>query len=370
MPDMSIDLNGYIHEVMGEMFENSCKVGDLQGVMLCYRVSDLGEGLKHACVYNYVEIINYLISKIDDLGGDVVASFNKGLWGACFGGHMEIVKLMINKGAVSYVYGLVYSFTRGHLEIAKLMLKHGRSYLNKRLYDSCISCYGKHRCVDIITFILEQGRGSSINVEKFLRFACEDGDLKLAKLMIQNGASDVYRGLKLACSHGHLELCKFMVECGSINIGEGLEEACYNGDTEMVSFLLSSYDFTGDYHHYLNDGLLHLDGYLDRWKEGKLRNLERKFSTPCEDIAHLLVCKGANYFLHLSFSKHLFLYKLFCKYSKVDASKDYYYLKHLRKHPMYVLLVGSNVRLEKTSGNKCLKMLPEELLQLMFKYLY
>ncbi len=48
-----------------------------------------------------------------------------GLHGACVGGHMDIVKLMMEKGAHCWNFGLFRACKAGHIDIVKLMIKKG-----------------------------------------------------------------------------------------------------------------------------------------------------------------------------------------------------------------------------------------------------
>ena len=54
--------------------------------------------------------------------------WNGGLIGACFRGHMDLVKFMIEKGANDWDNGLYYACIYGHFEIAKLMIEKGAVY--------------------------------------------------------------------------------------------------------------------------------------------------------------------------------------------------------------------------------------------------
>ncbi len=48
-----------------------------------------------------------------------------GLWGACRSGNMDIVKLMIEKGANNWNWGLDIACAGGHLDCVKLMIEKG-----------------------------------------------------------------------------------------------------------------------------------------------------------------------------------------------------------------------------------------------------
>jgi hypothetical protein len=60
--------------------------------------------------------------------------WNYGLAGACLGGHIDIVNLMIEKGANDWNWGLSGACRGGHLNIVKLMISKGAHTLDYRLY--------------------------------------------------------------------------------------------------------------------------------------------------------------------------------------------------------------------------------------------
>ena len=107
----------------------------------------------------------------------VVYTYNSGLVGACEGGHMEIVMLMLERGADNYDHGLDYACERGHMEIVKLMLEKGATYYNWGLVG-----------------------------------ACESGHMEIVKLMLERGAT-VYNGsLEGACRGSHRHIVLFLLE--------------------------------------------------------------------------------------------------------------------------------------------------------------
>ena len=110
--------------------------------------------------------------------------FNLGLYGACEGGHLELAKLMIEKGANDFNSGLYGACEKGHFELVNLMLEKGANDFN----------WG-------------------------LRGACEKGHFALANLMLEKGADDFNWGLYGACKEGYLELAKLIIEKGATKCG-------------------------------------------------------------------------------------------------------------------------------------------------------
>lgn len=113
--------------------------------------------------------------------------WNRGMNGACSGGHLDIVKFMISKGATDFNSGLCYASRRGYVEVVKFLLSQGATNI-----DGCLNC------------------------------ACLCGDLDFAKTMIEKGATGWDGGLIKACWGGHLNLVKLMIDCGATYLNGAL----------------------------------------------------------------------------------------------------------------------------------------------------
>ena len=107
-------------------------------------------------------------------------NWNLGLYYACKGGHLDIVNLMIEKGAKHWNYGLQGACEGGHLAIVNLMIDKGANNWNLGLY-----------------------------------YACEGGHLNIINYMIEKGATDWNEGLRGACFGGHLDIINLMIEKGA-----------------------------------------------------------------------------------------------------------------------------------------------------------
>ena len=64
---------------------------------------------------------------------------NLGLGGACEGGHLALVELMISRGANDWNWGLGCACEGGHLVIAELMISRGANNWNWGLEGACKS---------------------------------------------------------------------------------------------------------------------------------------------------------------------------------------------------------------------------------------
>lgn len=144
-----------------EKLHEACKSGDLPSVIVAViHMANISEGLYTACKNNHMEIIEYLLVQNN---GDY-KGLNKGLKGAYDGGHLEIAKLMLEKGA------------------NPLAANIRRLFLNNNPDPK------------IVRFMVENG--SSYNANILLNRSCTKGMLDIAKLMVEKGATRFDTGLR------------------------------------------------------------------------------------------------------------------------------------------------------------------------------
>ena len=114
-------------------------------------------------------------SKILKLIVDEPTNYNKIMYSAALGGHIEIVKLMLEKGANNYNWAMECTAIGDHMEIERLML--------------------------------------------------------------EKGANDYNWAMKNAASGGHMDIVKLMIEKGANNYNEAMGYAALGGHTDIVTFL-------------------------------------------------------------------------------------------------------------------------------------
>ncbi len=134
--------------------------------------------LEKYCIDNDVIKIRKLIKM------DINFYWDRGLYGACRSGHLDIVKLMIEKGACDWSGGLHTACKYGHLDTVKLIIKKGARDWNR-----------------------DWNWG--------LFYACRGGNIDIVKLMIEKGGNCWNWGLNNACKGGHINIIKLMIEKGA-----------------------------------------------------------------------------------------------------------------------------------------------------------
>ena len=105
-----------------KLLEKFCENNDIIKVRKMIKVGYfyLGFGLYGACKGGHIDIVKFMIKE-----GNNNCYWNGGLYGACEGGHIDIVKLMIEKGANDWNKGLYYACQGGHINIVTLMVEKG-----------------------------------------------------------------------------------------------------------------------------------------------------------------------------------------------------------------------------------------------------
>ena len=82
----------------GLLLQNYCKNNNAIKIRKIIKIDIWWNGgLYWACENGYIDIVKLMIEK-------GAKDWNGGLWRACYGGHMDIVKLMIEKGATGCVH--------------------------------------------------------------------------------------------------------------------------------------------------------------------------------------------------------------------------------------------------------------------------
>jgi len=108
----------------------------------------------------YLQNSKYWINCFIKKGAD---DYNFGLYGACLGGHLDIINMMLQKGA-DVNYGLYGACLGGHLDLVNMMLQKGAD-VNWGLQGACL---GGH--LDLIKLMLEIGAKPQKNIKYHLKF--------------------------------------------------------------------------------------------------------------------------------------------------------------------------------------------------------
>jgi ankyrin repeat protein len=115
-------------------FEAACIHGDIEKVKLLRSNADnLVTGFLNACFNGHIEIVEFLISLSKNWTTD---AWDTGLGCACKFGHINIVNLMILKGAEEFIWARQIADHYGHNDIVNLLTRVLVSRGNKLRFNA------------------------------------------------------------------------------------------------------------------------------------------------------------------------------------------------------------------------------------------
>ena len=217
--------------------------------------------LQAACEQGNLLTVGFLIDSGADINLQGVdykgsAPLNR----AAYRGHLEIVKLLLDRGADTAVFDedgdtpLMNAIYDGHIEVARILLDRGADHAiaNKHGYAPLSSAaYWGH--LEIVKLLLDRGADTAVVDEDGntpLMYAIDDGHIEVARILLDRGADHAiaknhgYAPLSIAAYKGHLEIVKLLLDRGAdtaVVDGDGntpLMCAIHDGHIEVARILL------------------------------------------------------------------------------------------------------------------------------------
>lgn len=340
----SFDL-AYLHNVWIKALHSACEGGHIK---ICKMFMDKirydgyassaysAQCIFSACKSGKLDVVRLILNSNKN-GRIIEVDVNKGLQGACIGGHVQIAKFMINIGARNFQDAFYYACKSRCVEIVEFMVKkcNIKHYARDRLTE-CLSIACSHGGADVVKFLLKCGITRN---DECLNWACEGGDLEIVKILIDAETTDV----------------------NMLNmLNSALLEAYKCNNLELVSYLLTKgatfCDCALESYNFLAKSTTFCDRALENYA----------YSSTNVDIFHLLVNETEKTKIKLDFSYlkndiYLQTHRVYCKFKKIDPKNDSKYENLLQKFPPYVLL---SIRTK-----CCVNKLPKEIFRLLFTYL-
>jgi Ankyrin repeats (3 copies) len=147
---------------------------------------------------------------------------------AAYGGHMEIVKLMIEKGARYFDDAMRFAAKEGHMEIVKLMIEKGTAMFDDAMYWAAGEGH-----MEIVKLMIEKG---ATDFDTTMAYAAEGGHMGIVKFMIEKGATDFDTTMAYAAEGGQMKIVKLMIEKGATDFNWAMASA-KEGHMEIVDYL-------------------------------------------------------------------------------------------------------------------------------------
>lgn len=190
------------------------------------------QNLLKACADNNLDLVHVIINNCQNVNFD---------WGsysclhyACKNGNLEIIELLIKKGAsinkeTHYCWGesiegfhtfdpILIACIYGHLNIVKLLRHYGAEINHK--YSECIRNRSTSDIFRNFFNKTEPKKFEAIPLSLSLLYACKSGNIKLVEYLIKNGAKCENQSGKdllmfYACKYGNSELIMLLLNYGA-----------------------------------------------------------------------------------------------------------------------------------------------------------
>ncbi len=177
MDEIEWKIDHHLYRITCHQLKKVCKNGNIFTILKnkdhlywnggLYYQNDWNKAFKGACFGGHLNIVKLMIER----GAN---EWNNGLFEACYGGHLNVVNLMIEKGADDWNYGLSGACYNGHLNIVKLMISKGADEWNDGLFEACRgeSWYDEFSGDDhfnIINLMIDKGATKCVNCGKSMK---------------------------------------------------------------------------------------------------------------------------------------------------------------------------------------------------------
>ena len=150
---------------------------------------------------------------------------------AARGGHIDIVQLMLERGANNFNQAMKYASKGGHIDIVQLMLDKGANDFNEAMEWAAI---GGH--IDIVQLMLD--KGANDDFEWTLIYAAKGGHIDIVQLMLDKGSNDFNLSMRFAAGGGHIDIVRLMLDRGADDFNGAIEIAARAGHKDIVQLML------------------------------------------------------------------------------------------------------------------------------------
>lgn len=204
------------------------------------------KGFDLACLGGHLDVVKFLIEKdlipiIDTIPPGKATTktynFDNGLGNACMKNHTAIINLLLEKGTNINI-GITMACKYGHLELVRMLLDKCET-LTTELYSIFLhwACSGGH--LNVVKFIIEKSK-ITVDWNDCLLNTCyagcggnhidHNGQKLLVEYCVANGATNFQSGFMNACAGAQLELVNMYLGKQYIyDWNKAMETVCGNG---------------------------------------------------------------------------------------------------------------------------------------------
>lgn len=186
----------------------------------------VSDGLFQACEHKDWEMIRWLIT-INGCNRDM------GIRGALLGGHPDVFEWLLQNGAKFAGTSTVYAARSGNLELVKRLMNR-YVMLPKWILEG--ACLGGHMAM--VRFILEKAPDEEYDWDFALRQACIGGNVDIVQLCMEKGADKWDAGLLSACAYGQQAAAMLMLQNGAEVTPKVFKWSCRSGNIQLIRMII------------------------------------------------------------------------------------------------------------------------------------
>jgi hypothetical protein len=198
--------------------------------------------IKYACNLGYAEILKILL--------DVSKTYpyidnNLCVKNACLNQHIDIVKLLIERGDKPYT-NIIY--TNDTIKITEFLLSEGYNISSTNEYCMEYACANGH--TNIVKILLQKGIDPCINDNICFENACLNGYSDIVTLLLSTGKinriiRNVNNMMKKACTLGYTDIVKLLFNNDDldpcVDNNYCIKQVCLKGYVDILKLLLEDY---------------------------------------------------------------------------------------------------------------------------------
>jgi len=156
---------------------------------------------------------------------------------AAKGGQIELVKLLLNKGANVYYRIIEDALRNGHIDIVNFILE--KYFKNSNILPvhnaNCfLNIAARSGHIEIVKSMLE--RGANL-YDAAMAYAAENNHVEIVELMLERGATDYNMVMNYAAGGGHIHIVKRMLQLGATGYWNAMLCAERHNNYEIAEFL-------------------------------------------------------------------------------------------------------------------------------------
>lgn len=195
-----------------------CRHGDLEIVKFLLdngAIIYVDDALEISCIQGWYEIVRLLI----EYGADVQYGEDFALRSAIDEHHRKVVKLLLDNGADIHThneYPLIQACRNNDRKIVRLLLDYHADVHVDNEDPLCLASESGH--TEIVEMLLKAGANIHIDDDRPLRVASKNGYIDTVRLLLRKGAnvraSEDY-ALRLSAAKGHTEIVKLLLRSGA-----------------------------------------------------------------------------------------------------------------------------------------------------------